>query len=53
MKVRVRPFKYKQGWTGNENEVDVGSDFTILYKIKDGQSDTVNRDRQLEKYRYS
>ena len=45
--------KYKQGWTGNENEVDVGRDFTILYEIKNEQSDTVNKDRQHEKYRYN
>ena len=36
---------YKQEWIANENEVDVGSDFTELHEIKDGQSDTVNMTR--------
>ena len=29
------------------------SDFTVLYEIKDRQNDTVNKDRQHEKYRYN
>ena len=51
----MRPFKYEQRWTGNENELDVGSDFTELHviMIEDEQSDTVNKDRQHEKYRYN
>ena len=51
----MRPFKYKQRWADNENELDVGSDFTELHviMIKDEQSGTVNKDRQHEKYRYN
>jgi hypothetical protein len=43
----------RDGHAGNENEVAVGSDFTELHEIKDEQSDTVNKDRQHEKYRYN
>ena len=43
----------RDGHAGNENEVDVGSDFTELHEIKDEQSDTVNKDRQHEKYRHN
>ena len=50
----VRPFKYKQGWTGNENEVDAGGQFTGYMKSRMAmQSDTVNKDRQHEKYRHN
>ena len=43
----------RDGHAGNENEVDVWNDFTKLHVIKDEQSDTVNKDRQHEKYRYN
>ena len=44
----------RDGHAGNEMKWMWGTSvFTELHEMKDEQSDTVNKDRQHEKYRYN